>query len=52
MNKIAFIGFLYEPGSLDLNEVCFDKERDVPNMYEKSRKIIVLLHGVDVGNVQ
>ena len=28
----------YEPVSLDVKGVCFDKEQDMPNTPEKSRK--------------
>ena len=35
---MALVGFQYEPGSLDVNEVCFEKEQDIPNTCEKSRK--------------
>ena len=30
--------FQYEPVSLDVNEVCFEEEQDIPNTREKSRK--------------
>ena len=35
---MALVGFQYEPVSLDLNEVCFEEEQDIPNASEKSRK--------------
>ena len=35
---MALAGFQYEPVSLDVNEVCFEEEQDIPNMREKSRK--------------
>ena len=35
---MALVGFQYEPGSLDVNEGCFEKEQDIPNTCEKSRK--------------
>ena len=35
---MALVGFQFEPVSLDVNEVCFEKERDIPNKREKSRK--------------
>ena len=35
---MALVGFQYEPGSLDVNEVCFEEEQDIPNTSEKSRK--------------
>ena len=37
-SKMALAGFWYEPLSLDVNEVCFEEERDIPNTREKSRK--------------
>ena len=36
---MALVGFHYEPASLDIDEVCFDKEQGIPNTREKSRKI-------------
>ena len=35
---MALVGFQYEPVSLDVNEVCFEVELDIPNTCEKSRK--------------
>ena len=35
---MAFVGFQYEPVSLDVSKVCFDEEQDIPNTHEKSRK--------------
>ena len=35
---MALVKFQYEPVSLGVNEVCFDKEQDIPNTREKSRK--------------
>ena len=32
------VGFEYEPVTLDVNEVCFNEEQDIPNTREKSRK--------------
>ena len=49
---MALAGFQNETVSLDGNEVCFDEEQDIPNALEKSRNIIELLNGVDVGNVE
>ena len=37
-SKMALVGFQYEPVSLDVNEVCFEEEQDIPNTREKSRK--------------
>ena len=35
---MTLVGFQYEPGSFDVNEVCFEEEQDIPNTREKSRK--------------
>ena len=35
---MALVEFQYEPVSLDVNEVCFKKEQDIPYTREKSRK--------------
>ena len=35
---MAVVKFQYEPVSLGVNEVCFDKEQDIRNTREKSRK--------------
>ena len=35
---MALVGVKHEPVGLDLNKVCFDEERDIPNTREKSRK--------------
>ena len=35
---MALVGFPYEPVSLDVNELCFLEEQDIPNTHEKSRK--------------
>ena len=35
---MALAEFQYELVSLDVNEVCFEKEQDIPNTREKSRK--------------
>ena len=37
-SKMALVGFQYEPVRLDVNEVCFEEEQDIPNTWEKSRK--------------
>ena len=37
-SKMAIVGFQYEPASLVVNKVCFDKEQNIPNTREKSRK--------------
>ena len=36
---MVLVGFRYEPVSLDVNEVCFEEEHDIPNTRGKSRKI-------------
>ena len=36
---MALVEIQYEQVSLDLNEVCFDEEHDIPNTCQKSRKI-------------
>ena len=36
---MAFVGFQYEPLSLDVNEVCFQEEQDIHNTHEKSKNI-------------
>ena len=35
---MALVGFKYKPMSLDVNEVCFEKEQDIPNTHKKTRK--------------
>ena len=35
---MVLVGFQYELVSLDVNEVCFDEEQDIPNTREKLRK--------------
>ena len=35
---MTLVGFQYEPGSFDVNEVYFEEEQDIPNTREKSRK--------------
>ena len=37
-SKMALAGFWCEPVSLDVKEVCFEEEPDIPNTREKSRK--------------
>ena len=36
---MALVGFHYEPVSLDIDQVCFDKEQGIPNSRERSRKM-------------
>ena len=37
---MALVGFQFQYGSvsLDVNEVCFEEEQDIPNTRKKSRK--------------
>ena len=35
---MALVGFQYEPVCLEVSEVCFEEEQDIPNTREKSRK--------------
>ena len=35
---MTLVGFQYETVSLDVKEVCFNEEQDIPNTREKSRK--------------
>ena len=35
---MVVVGIQHEGVSLDLNEICFEEERDIPNTGEKSRK--------------
>ena len=48
--SVKVLGFQYEPESLDINGVCFDKEQNIPN--EESRKIKTLLNSADMENVE
>ena len=36
---MALVGFHYELVSLDVNEICFEEEYDIPYTREKWRKI-------------
>ena len=36
--KTVLVGFQCEPVDLDVNEVSFDEEQDIPNTHVKSRK--------------
>ena len=36
---MSLAGFQYEPVGLDVNEICFDVDQNIPNTPEKSRKI-------------
>lgn len=42
------LGFQYEPESLNVYQVCIDKELEIFNTYEESRKIKMLLNDVEV----
>ena len=35
---MALVGFYYQPVTLGVNEVCFEKEQGISNKREKSRK--------------
>ena len=35
---MALVGLQYEPVSLNIKEVCFEEEQDIPNIREKPRK--------------
>ena len=35
---MAFVGFQYEPVSLDVNNVVCFEEQDIPNMHQKSKQ--------------
>ena len=35
---MALVGFQHEPVTLDVNEVCFEEEQDIPNTRKKTRK--------------
>ena len=37
-SKMAFVGFQYEPVSLDVNNVVCFEEQDIPNMHQKSKQ--------------
>ena len=49
---MALIGFQfqYESVSLDVNEVCFEEEQDIPNTRKNQGKVKTLLNGTYVGN--
>ena len=38
VSKMSLKGFQFETVSLDVNEVCFEEEQDIPNTREKSWK--------------
>ena len=52
INKKAVLGFQYAPESLNVSKVCFDGEHESFNTYEESRKIKMLLNGVDAVNLE
>ena len=35
---MALVGLQYEPVSLDISEICFEEEQDIPNKSVKSRE--------------
>ena len=45
---MALVGFQYEPVNLDINEVCFVKNRIFPIHMKNQGKVKALLNGVDV----
>ena len=47
---MVLVGVQYEAASLDVNEVCFEEEQDIPNTREKSGKGQLLLNDLDLGN--
>ena len=47
-SKMALVGFQYEQGILDVNEVCFE-EQDIHNTRQKSSKSQSVADCVDVG---
>ena len=47
----SFSQFQYEWVSLDVNEVCFKEEQDIPIQVKNKKKVKPLLNDVDVGNV-
>ena len=50
MHKMTLAEFQQEPVSLDLNEVCFDEEHDIPRRMKNQEKVEPLLNGVYVRN--
>ena len=49
---MALVEFEYEPVSLDVNEVCFEEEKNRISLARvtNQEKVKALLNGVDVGN--
>ena len=47
---MVLLGFQYESVSLDVNKVCFEEEQNIPKSRGKSKKVKVLLNGVDMGS--
>ena len=39
---MALVGFQYEPVSLDVDKVCFEKEQNIPNTCQKSRNVQIV----------
>ena len=52
INKKAVVRFQYAPESLNVIKVCIDGEHESVNTYEESRKIKMLLNGVDAVNLE
>ena len=49
---MALVEFHSEPRTLDINEVCFEEEQDIPMLVKNQEKFKALLNGVNVGNDQ
>ena len=49
-SKMALVGFQYEPVGLDVHEVCFKEEQDIPSTCQKSKKSQSVTECVAVGN--
>ena len=47
---MALVGFQHELVSLDVYEVCFEEEQDIPMHVKNQGKVKALLNGADVGN--
>ena len=46
---MAFVGFQYEPASLDVNKVCLKKGKISLIRVKNQEKVNALLNSVDVG---
>ena len=49
---MSLAGCQYEPVGLDVNEICFDVDQNIPNTPEKSRKIKNVNECGNVRNVE